>query len=144
MQPISTQYLARLVAVALAAITSTTAQAEPPPRTHVVEDARVTREVPYDHPVARTHRLCVEGPLPAQGFDGRHVEIHLRRPAPQHLEALLRPVVEPDGRVCTSFLTAVAAEPELTIEIRDVRQFWDQYLYYQGPLLAIPDKRAGR
>lgn len=143
MQPIP---FARRIAIALIATSSAaaTAQAEPPPRTHVVEDARVTREVPYDNTVARTHVLCVEGPLPAQGFDGRHVEIHLRRPPPQHLAVLLRPVVEPDGRVCTSFLTAVAAEPELTIEIRDVRQFWDQVLYYQGPLLAIPDKRAGR
>jgi hypothetical protein len=127
------------------------ARAEPPPyaqpaenflTTHGVENAQVTREVLYDHPVYRHHRICVEGPLPAAGFDARYVDIHLRHGEPSQLDVLLKPVVEPDGRVCALVAGAVTVEPELTIEIRDVRQFYDHYLYYEGPLLGIPAKKV--
>ena len=118
------------------------ARADPPPYTHIVENARVTREIVYDHPVYRHHRICVEGPLPAEGFDARYVDIHLHRDAPSQLDVLLKPVVEPDGRVCAMVSGAVAVEPDLTIGIRDMRDFWNQYLYYEGPLLGIPAKTA--
>lgn len=134
-----------LALTALALLSATgAALADPPPYTHVVENARVTREVVYDHPVYRHHRICVEGPLPAEGFDARYIDIHLHRPAPSQLDMLLKPVVEPNGRVCAIVSGAVAVEPELTIEIRDMRQFYDQYLYYEGPMLAIPAKTAPR
>lgn len=132
--------LRALVCSAVLAGIGTAARAEPPPFTHVVEDARVTR-VSDDHPVIRRHTLCVEHPLPAAGFDPVHVDIRLRREPPDYLELLLKPVLQDDGRVCAYFASAVAAEADYTIEIRDMRQFFNQFLYYSGPLLTIPEKK---
>ncbi|GAB6194927.1 hypothetical protein [Lysobacter xanthus] len=152
MRFISTLRQARPFALTAVAVLSTSgaAGAEPPPytqpaenflTTHRVEDAKVTREVLYDHPVFRHHRICVEGPLPAAGFDARYVDIRLRRGEPTQLDVLLKPVVEPNGHVCALVSAAVAIEPQLTIEIRDVRQPYEHDLYYEGPLLAIPAKK---
>lgn len=153
MRLISTLLRPRRLALTTLAVLSTAgaARAEPPPypqpaenflTTYTVENAKVTREVIHDHPVYRHHRICVEGPLPAAGFDVRYVDIRLRRGEPSQLDVLLKPVVESDGRVCALLSGAVAIEPELTIGIRDVRQYYDHYLYYEGPLLAIPAKKG--
>lgn len=119
----------------------TSAGAKPPPYTHVVENARVTR-LSGDDPVHRDHRICVEHPLPEGGFDPAYVDIRLRGNEPgRAIDVLLKPVLQRDGRVCADLAGAVAAEAGYTIEIRDLRRFYDQVLYYSGPLLEIERKK---
>lgn len=135
---------ARAALAAIALLVAIPAWAMVPPWPRPVDNARVTRQLLWDHPAIHLYRICVEGPLPAEGFDVRYVQISLRRPAPQYLDVLLRPTVTPEGHVCAEVTSAIAAEPELGIEIRDARPAQEPVHYYQGPLLAIPDKASAR
>ena len=138
----SPHLLTPTVLAAVALLIATPALADVPPWPTPVENARVTREQLSNHPDIHQFRICVEGPLPSEGFDARYIEINLLRSKPL-LDVLLRPTVGADGRVCAEVRTAIAVEQEMDINIRDVRPTHQPVWYYLGPLMAIPDKAAG-